>query len=139
MRLTNRWAMSLLSLVAALAVAGESAGLTISGYVPSTQKVSAIQTKISTAGRSAIVLQEQGNSGLGYTLTVETKTPSGQRGTSTPIRVATDTQRINLTNGSVSISRPPTKQTGPRSPRTLEIARPSANTNATLLLTIASE
>jgi hypothetical protein len=136
---TIRWAMALLSLVPAVALGGESARLTIGGYVPPTQRVSAIQPQISIAGGSAIILQEQSNSALGYTLTVETKTPSGQRDTSPAFRITSDSQQINLTSRSVSISRPPNQRAGQRSARILEIARSPASANATLVLTIASE
>ena len=131
--------MALLSLVSAVAIGGESARLTIGGYVPPTQRVSAIQPQIVIAGGSAIILQEQSNSALGYTLTVETKTPSGQRDTSPAFRIPSDSQQINLTSRSVSISRPPHLRAGPRSARILEIARSPASTNTTLVLTIASE
>ena len=131
--------MALLSLVPAVALGGESARLTIGGYVPPMQRVSAIQPQTSIAGGTAIILQEQSNSALGYTLTVEAKTPSGQRGSSPAFRITSDSQQINLTSRSVSISRPPNQRAGQRSARILEIARSPASANATLILTIASE
>ena len=131
--------MALLSLIPAVALGGERACLTIGGYVPPTQRVSAIQPQISIAGGSAIILQERSNSALGYTLTVETKTPSGQRDTSPAFRITSGSQQINLTGRSVSILRPPNQRAGPRSARILEIVRSPASADATLVLTIASE
>jgi hypothetical protein len=131
--------MALLSLVPAVALGGESARLTIGGYVPPMQRVSAMQHQTSIAGGSAIILQEQSNSALGYTLTVETKTPSGQRDTSPAFRITSGNQQIKLKGRSVSISRPPNQRAGPGSARILEISRSPANANTTLVLTIASE
>jgi hypothetical protein len=131
--------MALLSLIPAAALGGERACLTIGGYVPPMQRVSAIQPQISIAGGSAIILQEQSNSALGYTLTVETKTPGGQRDTSPAFRITSDSQQINLTSRSVSISRPPHQRAGQRPARILEIAPSPSRANATLVLTIASE
>ena len=136
---TIRWAMTLLSLVSSVALGGESARLTIGGYVPPMQRVSAIRPQTSIAGGSAIILQEQSNSALGYTLTVETKTPSGQRDTSPVFRITSDSQQIDLTSRSARISRPPNQRPGQRSVRILEIARSPASANTTLVLTIASE
>jgi hypothetical protein len=131
--------MALLSLVPAVALGGESAHLTIGGYVPPMQRVSAIQPQTSIAGGSAIILQEQSNSALGYTLTIETKTPSGQRDTSPAFRITSGSQQIKLTSRGISISRPPNQRAGQRSARIIEIARSPASANATLVLTIASE
>lgn len=125
--------------VSAVALGGESARLTIGGYVPPMQRVSVMRPQTSMAGGSAIILQEQSNSGLGYTLTVETKTLSGQRDTSPALRITSDSQQINLTSRSLSISRPPNQRPGQKSGRIIEIARSPASANATLVLTIASE
>ena len=131
--------MALLSLIPAVALSGESARLTIGGYVPPMQRVSAIQRPNSIAGGSAIILQEQSNSALGYTLTVETKSPSGQRDTSPAFRITGGTQQIKPTSSGFSISRPPNQRSGQRSARIIEIASLAASANATLVLTIASE
>ena len=128
-----------LSLVSAVALGGESARLTIGGYVPPTQRVSAKQPQPSIAGGSAIILQEQSNSGLGYTLTIETKTPGGQRDTSPAFRITSDSQQINLGSRGVSISRPPNQRPGQTPSRILEIVSSPRSGTATLVLTIASE
>ncbi len=136
---TIRWVMGLLSLVPAVALGGESARLTISGYVPPMQRVSAIRPQTSIAGGSAIILQEQSNSALAYTLIVERQTLSSPRDTSPAFLIKSGTQRISLTNKGVIISRPPNQRGGQRSPRIIEITASRPSANATLVLTIASE
>ncbi len=131
--------MILLGLVPAVALGGDSASLTIGGYVPPMQKISAVQTQANLAGDSTIILQGQSNSTMGYTMIVETKVPGGQSAISPAFQITGASQPINVTSRSVSIWFPPSHQAGQKSARLLEIAPRPASTNATVFLTVASE
>ena len=131
--------MILMGLVPVVALGGESASLTIGGYVPPIQRISAVQLQTSIAGGPAIILQEQSNSAMGYTMTFETKTPVGQRDISPAFQITGASQPINVLSKSVSIWCPPNQRAGQKSARILKIAPSPASTSATVFLTVASE
>lgn len=65
-------------LLPVIALAGESARLTIGGVVPPRQRVAIVQSPVTANGQSVTVLEEQNNSALGYTVTVEATAAKGQ-------------------------------------------------------------
>lgn len=70
--------LSGLLLLSASACAGESAHLTIGGVVPPRQRVALVQPQAQGDPSAMAVLKEESNCGLGYTVTVEAKTATGQ-------------------------------------------------------------
>ncbi len=79
--------MALLGLLLpAVALADNAAHLTIGGVVPPRQRVAVVQSGLLANGEAVTLLQEQNNSGLAYTVTVEGKAEQGSLAKQTHVR-----------------------------------------------------
>jgi hypothetical protein len=128
-----------LAVLPTIVFGGESARLTIGGYVPPMQRVAAVQSSAAGNGETVIVLREQNNSALGYTLTVESKTLDGQTNTAAALQINFGDRPINLTNNKPKLPRTLNRPGGQTIAKVLEVL-PSPNSfRDAILLTIASQ
>ena len=131
--------MAVLGLLPAITLAGESSRLTIGGYVPSMQRVVAVQPAASADGSSVLVLQEQDNTTLGYTVTVESKAPADSGKRTSGFRLKSDGQPVKLRGNEARLRRAPTRSGRPAAARILEIIPAPTSSDAVLILTVTSQ
>ena len=131
--------MALLAALPSVVLGGDSAGLTIGGYVPPMQRVVAIQAPIAGNGKTTVVLQEQNNSSLGYTLTIESK-PLGYRpNAAAAFEINVNGQPIELTGNQFKLTSIPGRPGSRTAPKVLEVSPSSAGVHDALVLTVSSQ
>ena len=118
---------------------GESARLTISGYVPPMQRVAAVQSSDVASGKTLVVLQEQNNSALGYTLTVASKTLNAQTNSAAALEINFAGLPVNLTANGTTLPGTPSRAASPTAAKVLEISPSPASARDALVLTVASQ
>ncbi len=131
--------MAVLGLLPAITLAGESSRLTIGGYVPPMQRVVAVQPAAAVDGSSVLVLQEQDNATLGYTVTVEPKAPADSGKHTAVFQLRSDGQPVKLRGNEARLRRLPTSVGDPAATRILEITPAPTSSDAVLILTVASQ
>lgn len=130
---------ALLATIPSVVLGGESARLTIGGYVPPMQRVVAIQSPIVGIGKMTVVLQEQNNSSLGYTLTVESKPLSNRPDATAAFQINLNGQPITLTSNRAMLTSTPSRPGSKTAPKILDVFPSSAGVHDALVLTVASQ
>ena len=128
-----------LAVLPTIVLGGESARLTIGGYVPPMQRVAAVQSSAAGNGETVIVLREQNNGALGYTLTVESKTPGGQTNAAAPLQINFGGRPINLTTNKLKLPPASNRSGGQTTAKVLEVLPSPNSVHDAILLTIASQ
>lgn len=128
-----------LGLLPTLALGGESSRLTIGGYVPPIQRVAAVQTRALVDGPTVVVVQEQNNSGLGYSVTIESRTPEGQSQTDPSLQIKSDGQSVGFRGNEARLRRAPSRSGRSPAARTLEVSTVAPRKDTVLILTVACQ
>ena len=132
-------AAALLATLASGALGDERARLTLGGYVPPMQRVVAIQTASVGSGKLTVVLQEQNNSALGYTLTLESKSLRSQPAAGAAFQIHFNGRPIALTRQPTRLPSTPGRPGSRTAPKVLEIFPAAARLADALVLTVASQ
>ncbi len=128
-----------LGLLPALAFAGESGRLTIGGYVPPKQRVAAVQTQALVDGPTVVVVQEQNNSALGYSVTIESRTAEGRSQANPGLQLKCDGQSVSFRGNEAKLSRAPSRSGWSSAAKTLEVTAAAPRKDTVLILTVASQ
>jgi hypothetical protein len=123
----------------ALLLADNTARLTISGYMPPTQRVTAVQSQTVVQDDGAVLLQIQDNTTTGYTVSVQPQ-PSAAEQDGAPSFLLKQNGRSVTLNPTGSLPPGASFSSGRLgSPTLLEIAPTSNQAGGAVVLTIASQ
>lgn len=134
-------AAALLATLSSVALGDERARLTIGGYVPPMQRVVAIQTASlgHGNGKLTVVLQEQHNSALGCTLSLESKSSCSEPAAGATIEIHLNGRSIALTRHPIRLPSTPERPGRRTASQVLEIIPAAARLADALVLTVASQ
>jgi hypothetical protein len=132
-------AAALLATLSSVALGDERVRLTLGGYVPPMQRVVAIQKASIGNGKLTVVLQEQNNSALGYTLTLESKSLRSRPAAAAAFQLYFNGRPITLTRHPTPLPSSPGHPGSRTAPKVLEIFPTADRLPDALVLTVASQ